>query len=105
MNTGYIYNTGGHINAESENKRKQTVLNRPVPNSETDCTKFVLIWVTAHFGHDPFRPKAWTIRPNNIDVSAIYIYIFNSFTESDIIISRGNHRLNCVRSVDKLMYN
>ena len=36
-----------------------------------------------------------------MDVSAKYI--FNSFTESDIIISRGNHRLNCVRSLDKLM--
>ena len=55
-----------------------------------------------------FRPKAWTIRPNNIDVSAKKMdvsakYIFNSFTESDIIISRGNHQLNCVRSLDKLM--
>ena len=31
-----------------------------------------------------------------MNVSAKYIY--NSFTELDIIISRGNHRLNFVRS-------
>ena len=51
--------------------------------------------VTGRFGQDPFRPektwmfrpKAWTIWPKNMDVSAKYI--FNSFTESDIIISRG----------------
>ena len=42
-------------------------------------------------------------KAKKMDVSAKYI--LNSFTESDIIISRGNHRLNCVRSVDKLMYN
>ena len=57
----------------------------------------VLMMVTGRFGQVPFRPekkderfgqKIWTFRPN----------IYNSFTELDIIISRGNHRLNFVRS-------
>ena len=72
-----------------------------------EFTKFMFlpnVPVTGRFGHDPFRPektwtfrpKAWTMRPKKMDVSAKKMdisakYIFNSFTESDIIISRGNH--------------
>ena len=80
------------------------------------CTMVVVL------GYRTFRPGSVSAR-KNMDVSAKRMddsakqyrrfgqkkdvsakYIFNSFTESDII-SRGNHRLNCVRSVDTLMYN
>ena len=45
--------------------------------------------------YERFGQKRGTFRPN----------IYLTFTESDIIISRGHLRLNFVRSVDKLMYN
>ena len=82
-------------------------------------------WFNAEdIGYRTFRPESVSAR-KNMDVSAKSMddsakqyrrfgkkmdvsakYIFNSFTESDIIIiSRGNHRLNGVRSVDTLMYN
>ena len=83
-----------------------------------DGTLPVEYTVTGRFGQVPFRPekkgtfrpKAWTIRPRKMNDSAKkyerfgqknerfgQIY-YNSFTELDIIISRGNHRLNFVRS-------